>query len=322
MRWPVGMGGAALLGLVGCSPQGYADFGTPVDRSVSLASDSHSTWMGPADQGVQWLTLAPIAEGRGELTWGRHVGAVVTVDVGNYEVVGDTLEVHTTLRFTMPDEEGLSTLQKQGSSAEELDVYTTLPYATEEGAVTLDGEPLWPLPTVVERLLASEERSVVYSFFRLFPATVQTRIQGFGGAGMIQYFGKSTPFAGRIGGQMVLSAENPLGPRTEFCYQDFSDVSGVSLEGCQSQRVDTSGAGYLFGELAVSIVDEAGAEVFSMAVDYGEADGDPAIAIDGKVMLSGTYGIVLQGESLTLPHDAGHIDEIIAFFAEQRDAAP
>jgi hypothetical protein len=138
-------------------------------------------------------------------------------------------------------------------------------------------------PDREEQLMKMYDLSIVSS---------QSKIDGFGGKGMLQYMGKTSLFDGFRFGSFDLEPSWKGVPLfssviTDFEYRDYSDNAYIVLNGKQRSDANMSGNGEMSG--TVSFTAQGNTTTWNCSVNYGNIElektlgsaGDYIVTIDG-----------------------------------------
>lgn len=287
-------------------PGGYADIGKPLDTIVKVDPKGHSTWMRADESAAEMLLLGKTGDDRvGQIVLVRvERSTETTLTAGTYTKFNDNqIEVHYEKMFHYPFEPNTKPLNKKGATSVEIDV--TIDYTVEYQKDTLllsEGHNQQEF-TAIEALVArldptSEDDWLVYArFFNFCIMTSQARVPGFGSGRMMQFLGKQVPFKGMISGEFIIQSSGILKPVTHIEYKNFSDFSGVVLNGVQSTVVSMKGDGHMYGAIDFEFpADPENPDVtVTGAVDYGTRSGDAAVELENGTAAGGRYRVSIEG---------------------------
>ncbi len=287
-------------------PGGYAQLGKPLDTIVRVGPKGHSTWMRADESAAEMLLLGKIGEDDvGQIVLVRvERNTETTLTAGTYTKTDDNhIEVHYESMFRYPFEPDVKPLNKRGATLVEIDI--TIDYTVEYQQDTLllsEGRSQQEF-TAIEALLsqldpASEDDWLLYArFFNFCIITSQARVPGFGSGRMMQFLGKKVTFKGMISGEFVIESSGILEPVTHIEYKNFSDFSGVVLNGVQSNVVSMTGNGHMYDTVDfVFPTDRENPSVtVTGAVDYGTRSGDEAVVLKNGTAAGGSYRVSIEG---------------------------
>lgn len=287
-------------------PGGYAELGKPLDTIVSIGPKGHSTWMRGDEAGSEVLLLGKLDnEGVGQIVLVRiERNTEATLTAGTYtRTDGNHLEVLYENMYRYPFEPNTNPLNKSGTTLIEIDV--AVDYSVEYISDTLvlseesEVKEFTDLASLLSRLdPASEDDWIYYArFFNFCIITSQARVPGFGSGRMLQYLGKKVAFKGMISGEFTIAPTGVLKPLTHIEYKDFSDFSGVALNGVQSNIASTSGKGHMFNTVDFSFPTdpEDPTATVNGSVDYGTRSGDRAVQLENGSAAGGSYRVSIEG---------------------------
>ena len=122
----------------------------------------------------------------------------------------------------------------------------------------------------------------------------QVIIPGFGGAGMMTYYNKQTPFKGLVKGRetVLMSKLLPLA-RVDFDYANMVNIPGISMTGLLRTDSNSGGDGSL-SETVSSLVDDKTNPEYAITIAYDNID------IAGTVPSSGYYTVTVDGVPFTV----------------------
>jgi hypothetical protein len=153
--------------------------------------------------------------------------------------------------------------------------------------------------------LAPDRARMILKLVELTMMTAQSRLEGFGGMGMVEYLGKTVTLRGMRKGSYDLYSVGGLGSpnTTDFTYKDYSDHSSLTIEGLQ--RVVASQAGDGSMSRTVSFTIEGSSQTWTGSIKYDN------ITITSSVPSAGYYEVTVEGQESDVPSTAaipGHFD--------------
>lgn len=274
---------------------GYHDLAEPVNRFDQLGPNA-STCMrtdrlesGPV---VELMTFSDL-----RMSYGSCVSMFVsdegqkihvTLKLGTYQISDARIELDYSMQYLNTYMRTSNPSGVPGATQDELS-----PEKVEEalwhhdraaGTIRIDGKVYQKADKIFEMLLNQESSDWTDRFMKMFilcTMAAHTRIEGFGGAGMLQYLGKeSTCFKGLLFGKMLFSMEGLTTITTRFNYINHCDIAGMILNGEIVNRSDMSGTGVMDGILNFTAegisqtwqgcVDYSGIHISEMLPDAGE----------------------------------------------------
>ncbi|NQT27780.1 hypothetical protein HQ585_20655 [candidate division KSB1 bacterium] len=299
-----------------CNLDGYNDLGELVNRFTQLGSNA-STYMrtfvmesGPM---VELMTFSDLRE-----PYGSCVSMQVTdegnkievvLKLGTFQISDGQIELEYSLRYLNTYVFTSSPSSISGATQDELS-----PEKHEEalwnhnraaGIIRMDGKLYKKVDRIFENILSQESSDWPDQFMKIFllcTMAAHTRIEGFGGIGMLQYINKTTIFNGLLFGEMVFRVEGLTTLTTTFNYTNHSDIACVVLNGDIINKSDLSGTGEMDGGLAFTI--DCGENIWEGNVDYS------TIRISETLPNAGEYRLTFTGSdsTYTAPYDYGNPD--------------
>ena len=154
-----------------------------------------------------------------------------------------------------------------------------------EGTLTYDGNDYTSVPTLFDDIIAETDAAVrAKQFMHMYEYTIitsQTKIEGFGGMGMLQYIGRTVAFKGIRVGTFELTSKGTINNQTSFQFKGYSDYRGLAMEGLQRSNTNTSGDGAMSEEVDFTI--QGSSDTWTGSVNYD------AIVLDGTLPKGGYY---------------------------------
>lgn len=294
----------ALLGLgflgLSCNLGPYPDLLEPVDKLPPIEGDANG-WLLVEDDQTQVLVLGE----DGSYLWST-VGHDTSVrsEQGTFVEEAGTITFTSTIVYDFPVEGG-PVQDREGAQDEEVELVHSHAFdSSEDGlSVALDEVGTFVSLTSAMRSLDMESESDRICLMRtvqLSVRTVQSRIRGFGGAGLLIYRDNETDYAGLLSGRLLILLEGLTNPLTTITYETFADFPELVLFDSFSTLVDSSGTGEMSGEMRFAFGPDAAKAAdgtdgldldFVGAIGYGPSN---AVQITEGDVTGGSYQLRLE----------------------------
>lgn len=290
----------------GCDLGNYPDLREPLDPFIGIDGSDQVTFLHADETGSTFLVLSgpSVDERRFTRTEMPIDGGGVRLTTGPYRIDDDQITFEGELRF-FREPNGIDFGDRDGSTREAISESETFDFVDDNGRLTLSSSGGDVSSFVdLDRVLASAGELGALSLIRLFNASVlsaQARVVGFGTAAMLEY---TTPgvFGATLNGTVTVELRDLLRPKTSFDYDNFSDFSGLTLDGVQTSDTSFSGEGFSFGVVRMVVRRRADpTAVLVVDIDYGESDGSAGLIIDGGEAAGGFYEVTVDGETTRIP---------------------
>ena len=305
----------ALFFCVACNVGGYPDLGSRLDTLVSIGDGGATAWMKTDDEGASdILVLGDTADadtGRFALLHLRP-NSTGTLRVGTYVVDDERIMLSVESEYRKISQLDVPPSARDGSVREDFDPPTVLACEADmvDGKldIMLDGNPslmtnLWDVISTVDPA-AQGGAAMLCRFFNLPVVSLQMRIPGFGGAGLLQYSGEPSNFAGVIGGKGSIRMTSVLSPTAEIAFADFRDFPGITVDGYQISATDMAGDGSLTGTMNFTMQDPRLEGAFSVSgeisYDMVLRNGTPSDGGYNVTLSNGTSDFVSYKDAETL----------------------
>lgn len=208
---------------------------------------------------------------------------------GTYELAGNGSGVaHITATYTFNYEANIPIAGREGAQRQDdpydLPIRITGSRANPSLEIFGQDRTLTPMYEALDRIDLNDAQGPtdLYQVYNLALFFSQVRIQAFGGLGMTRYVTAPGRFDGLVAGYYTVSVKEFLDPTATITYNGNQDFPGVTVDGPQITKVDTSGNGPMEGVLTFEIKDprDVNRVMFSGSVDYqdiGVRDGVGAL---------------------------------------------
>lgn len=257
-----------LAGLnLSCHMDGYHELGEPINRFTQLGPDA-STYMrtsqSEAGPSVELLTFSDLREAFGSCVAMRvtdHGDKVcVVMDLGTYQSWTDEMELAYGYRYIniyvpTSNPSGVTGAIQEKLSPERQETYTWI-HDRSSGTLQVGGIRYRNIACVFDTILSQNSADWPDQFIKMFllcTMAAHTRIEGFGGAGMLQYIGKTTAFNGLVSGKMFFSVQGLTELISTFNYISHCDVACVILDGEIINQSNLKGTGTMNGGLSFTV---------------------------------------------------------------------
>ncbi len=268
----------AALVLLGCNVGGYPDLGSELDNLAFTGSKNATAWMRTlADGSSELLVLGAAPEGRtaGFVLVTMRTDSTGTILAGEYTHRAATLVLSATSEYTKTAEFDRPPSGRTGSTRTDFETPEEMRFTLEEtdGRLRLDGDDgtavmidLWEVVSAIDPSTQAG-MEMIARVYNLSTVSLQMRIPGFGGAGLLQYLNEPGEFVGVLGGRATIEMSSPTEPRAEILFFDYKDFPGMVLDGDQISKTDMSGEGTLTGTVRFSMNDPREGGTFHVAGD-------------------------------------------------------
>ena len=313
-----------LLATLSCDLGGYTDLAEMIDPTTSMGDNSYSYMRTRLEGGTGYnvteaITYSePDASGNGDLAFVSVIDVIaddkVTVSMAraSYSLSGTDITLSPYLVYYNEYAAGTGNA-KQRDDAAEFDEIVSAEFISDitgdhtfddsvEGTLTYDGNDYTSVPTLFDDIIAETDAAVrAKQFMHMYEYTIitsQTKIEGFGGMGMLQYIGRTVAFKGIRVGTFELTSEGTFNNQTSFEFKGYSDYRGLSMEGLQRSNTNTSGDGAMSEEVDFTI--QGASDTWTGSVNYD------AIILEGTLPTGGYYLIKFD----VLDEDGTQVDPL------------
>jgi len=289
---------------------GYNDLGEPVNRFSQFGQNA-TTYMctRTSDTGpeVKLMTFSDLSECFGNCVSvhiiDRSDKIQVVLDLGTFQIFEDQIKLETFYRYRNAYFCTSSPSSMPGATQEELITKDFFQWEQNqvEGTIRIDDTQYLNVDRVLDTILSNRTPGWQDQFMKMFilcTMVAHTRIEGFGGVGMLQYIGKTTPFNGLLFGVMEMGVEGLTTLTTRFRYMDHCDIACMVMNGQIINQTDLSGTGEMEGGL--SFVIECLQNTWEGYVDYSN------IIISETLPNEGNYVLTIGDSTWIMHHDYGN----------------
>jgi hypothetical protein len=298
-----------------CDIGGFQDLAEMIDPTTPIGENSYSymrvTTNVDGNNVTESITYnEPDSDGNGEFVLTVVVDDADDADSANWKV--DVFMIRTTYNLSGTDIThtpyfayhntysvglGNATQSDDPSDFDQIIVSTYLSYVTGTkyfsdsvpGMLTYDSNDYTSFTTLYDNIMSEPPEERAKQFMRMYEHTIitsQTKIEGFGGMGMIHYLGRTVAFKGIRVGTFELTSEGTFSNTTDFNYKGYSDYQGLTIHGQQRSQSGTSGDGNMSGTVTFTL--EAGA-TYTGSVTYD------TIVLKDTLPKGGAYKIKFDG---------------------------
>ncbi len=294
---------ALLLGslaALSCNLGPYPDLLEPVDKLPPIEGSANG-WILVESDATQVLVLGE----DGSYLWSTvRRDTSVRAEQGAFVEDAGRITFTSSVVYDFPMESG-PVEDREGARDEEVEAEHTYEFdATDDGlSVALDGVGTFISLTDAVRTLDMEsefDRACLMRTVQLSVRTVQARIRGFGGAGLLIYRDNETDYSGLLSGRLLILLEGLTNPLTTISYETFGDFPELVLFDTFTTLVDSSGTGEMAGEMRFAFghdATEAGDSSEGLDLDFAGAIGygpEDAIQITAGDVTGGSYRLRLE----------------------------
>lgn len=310
---------AAALSLACIGP--YPNLAEKVDKNPVIGTDS-TTWILAEEERTQLLVLA-----RPDAAGGAFSLATVTrrgdasVQTGSYtfDAGSGRIELLALLLQERLNEAGTPVTSQHGSTSKNLHVSFTSDALATGDRLVLSGDARlagsWLRLEAALLALApggEPEAECALRLVNLDVLITLARVPAFGGAGSIEYAFHPATFQGTLQGSFFVQVDSLLSPHTTVTYTSLVDFGGLRLDGDYHTQTNTSGDGYMFGSLGVTLIGPAGQPVVVGAVRWGqEGGGGDSLQLTSGVTSGGRYHVTIAGRDYPFSYLALREDNVL-----------
>ena len=309
-----------LIALLSCDIGGFQDLAELIDPNSPIGTNSYSFLHATTADGNN-VTIAltynePDGSGNGEFVLTVVVDDVTDVDNKKteiymvrttYNLAGSTMThtpyfaYHNTYKAGLgnasqdddpakfssivPDTY-LNTYANGGISFDNSSLPVTLTYA---------GDDFTSFATLHDNIMSeSTDAERAKQFMHMYELTIitsQTKIEGFGGLGMLQYIGRTVAFNGIRAGTFELTSSGTFSNTSDFNFKDCSDYQGMKLQGLQRSSSNRDGNGNMTGTVTFTL--QGTSQTWTGTVNYD------TIVLQSTLPVDGDYLIKFDGIDVT-----------------------
>lgn len=295
-----------------CNMTGYNDLAEPVNRFGQFGHDASTFMRTRLDEDrpvVNLFTIDDLAEPYGSCSMLEVTvdSAVVQAELrtGTYEKTSGRIDIGFEMRYISKYEERSHPARVTGAVQYELsknEIYSmNWDYQDSEGIVRLDGKAYESVRILYDRILSGTEADwpdKCLKMILLSTMSAHSRIEGFGGVGMLQYVGKMTCFNGLLFGNFELTSDGLSEVTSKFLYKGHCDMAGIILNGEMLNRSDMNGNGRMDGVVGFEI--QGMTRTWSGLLDYSQ------IEISHTLPCAGVYILTIEDTEYTMDYDYGN----------------
>ena len=305
---PLGIG--ALI-FVSCDIGGFQDLAEMIDPTTPIGENSYSymrtTTDGDGNNVTELITYnEPDGDGNGELAFISIVddiaGAKVTVSLARatYNLSGTNITLAPYFAYYNEYSAGLGNAKQSDDPSDFEQVVSTTFLDDITGAhtfddsvsdtLTYDDNNYTSIAALYDNIMGKAKDVRAKQFMQMYELTIitsQTKIEGFGGMGMIQYLGRTVALNGIRVGTYNLTSEGTFNNTTDFDFKNYSDYQGLTLNGLQRSQSDRHGDGNMSGTVDFTLVGSS--ETWTGSVNYD------AIVLENTLPTKGYYKIIFDG---------------------------
>ena len=305
-----------LLAILSCDIGGFQDLAEMIDPNSAIGVNSYSYMLATTDTDVNDVTISitysePDGSGNGEFVltvvvddaddadsanWQTHVYMVRTT----YNLAGNTMTHTPYFAYHNTYSAGLGNATQSDEPAEFSTIVPDTYLNLASGSVSFDDtsvpgtlaygelgneDQYTSFATLHDNIMSEatdEERAK--QFMHMYEHTIitsQTKIEGFGGMGMLQYLGRTVAFNGIRAGTFELTSEGTFSNTSDFDYKSYTDYQGLTIQGLQQSSSGTSGDGTMSGTVTFTL--EGSTQTWTGSVNYD------AIGIEDTLPTTGYY---------------------------------
>ena len=290
---------------------GYHDLGEPVNGFKPLGVNASSfmcAYQIEQENYVELFTVSNIEEPAGQFSWLRVTEneRVVFSDllVGSYEIVENKMILRSDGNY-ISQYKALSNPSSvpgavQYTEPSEQEPFSWV-YDASQGIVQLDGRVYQSTQIIYDHIFSKSSPDWVDQFLKMFllgTMSAHCRIEGFSGAGMLQYLGKTTDFDGLLSGGFELSSNGLREVTSKFVYHELSEMAGLAINGEMKNISSMSGNGSLSGIIQFEI--KGTSQTWLGSVDYSK------IEIEHTLPVSGEYLVTIDNCMFSMDYSYGN----------------
>jgi len=286
-----------VLSFLSCDLGGFQDLAEMIDPTTPIGLNSYSYMRATTDAGnivtVSITYNEPDGSGIGEFVLNVVVDDVSDADSANWKtevyMIRTTYTLSTGIINHAPYfayhntyKAGLGNAT-QSDDPDEFDqivpsIYLDYVYddpisfddTSVPGILTYAGNDYTSFSTLYDNIMnesTDEERAKQFMhMYELTIITSQTKIDGFGGMGMIGYLGRTVALKGIRVGTFELTSKGTFSNTSDFDYKGYSDYQGMTIQGLQRSNSGTSGDGSMSGTVTFTL--EGSAQTWTGSVNY------------------------------------------------------
>ncbi len=320
------------LAFVSCGLAGYNDLGEEVNPYLQLGTESKtymSTQTTVIGDALELITLSdPDEENKGGIIImeiiDRTDSFTVEISRGTYQIFGGSIAIDIFVKYENDYKWTSNPSGSPGASQTEFSPDMRIEFVfTQDDAqatISLDGTLYKRFDHILDSIMSksSPEREIqLMKMYDLSIVASQSKIDGFGGKGMLEYIGKTTLVEGFRFGSFDLDPTWKGVPWlssviTKFDYDNYSDNAYIVLTGKQSSEASIGGDGGMSG--LVSFTAQGTTNTWNCSVNYGN------IALTETLGSSGDYIVTISGTPYNVSYK--HVNPGVFSFIDILDPDP
>ncbi len=251
----------------GCNMGADPDLGAKLDTLTSIGRENATAWMRTDEDGhSELLVLGGSADGDSK----RFVLTTFfpdmtgTLDAGTYTSTDERIVLRVESEYTKKLELDLPPISRTGSVREDFAVPKEISYAAAVKGGLLHLRPkagaeivmteFWDVMAKID-LSADAGFDMLSRTFNLTTVSLQMRIPGFGGAGLLNYSNGPSEFVGAVDGASTIEMTSILPAAADIRLNGFQDFPGMVFTGNQLSTTDMDGNGNLTGTIHFTMKD-------------------------------------------------------------------
>lgn len=300
-----------ILVFLSCNINGYNDLGEPVNRFAQIGTDA-TTYLRVYKTGSESIVELFIFENSEDMnghcmfiTITDNTQNVITDEkIGNYKIKSHRLTLNYFIEYINISHEKTNPARVGGAVQNSLslpDLEYTYESDSNSGILKINGESYFRLDNVFDSVLMNQTALSADQFFKLYLLSnmaAHCRIKGFGGAGMLQYIGKTTQFDGLLSGYLALKVNGLRNVTSQFTYSNHTDLSGITLNGQMTNESDMNGNGTMSG--SVHFIIQGSSKTWQGVVEYSD------IQITHTLPSGGFYGLTIDSSYYQIDYNDGN----------------
>lgn len=302
---------------VSCNMSGYHDLGEPVNHFGQFGSGAFSfirTHPTAEHMTVELFTISSTDDPYGSCAWltiDEDSQAVnVRLKTGTYKRSGDRIEIDFYMHYINEYSETSKPSRTPGAVQHPLPKNQPEQYSwhydASEDILYLGYRAFKDIRPIFDTILSqptSDRGGRFMKLVLLYTMSTHCRIDGFGGAGMLQYVSKQTLFYGLLSGSMQFSVDGFKKITSRFNYQEHGDIAGMTLDGEMKNISDMNGNGEMRGVVDLTVSGRSGN--WRGCIDYDH------IRVTHTVPSGGYYILTIEDQAYEVDYrcgNPGHFD--------------
>jgi hypothetical protein len=263
----------------GCNVGSYPDLGSKLDPLTSIGDQGAAAWMRTATDGHSDFFVFGNSPAQGErrfifVTMMRDCTG--SMQAGTFEVQDDKIILKMESEYTKTLELDVPPSSREGSVRVDYSPPREIIWSAfiQNGLLHVSGEDgermvMTDLWDVIPTIDVSSDAGVdmLVRLYNVTTVSLQMRIPGFGGAGLLQYSGEPSEFVGVIDGASSIEMTSVFSPVVEIAFADYKDYPGIVIDGKQVSSTDMKGDGTVTGPMHFAMADPREGGVFRIEGD-------------------------------------------------------